>query len=142
MEDLKKVRIKVPKWASIIYILISIGMIPWVIFLGFHLRAQHISRNWDITWVGLDIAQISALLFTGLFAKLHSIYIIFSATIAGTLFIADAWFDILSYRSSSFGFSEAVLMATFGEVPLAIMSFVLAIHGLRRLHSKNTIISS
>jgi len=136
MEELRKVKTNIPKWAASIYILISIGMIPWVIYLGYSLHAQHISRNWDITWIGLDIAQISSLLITGLLTRIGSIYMVFTATITGTLFLADAWFDILGYKLGTFGSSEAIIMATFGEVPLAIMSYALAIHGLNRLHAK------
>jgi hypothetical protein len=137
MEELKKVKTNIPKWATTIYILISIGMIPWVIYLGVSLHAQHISRNWSITWVGLDITQISLLLITGLLTRLKSIYMIFTAAITGTLFLTDAWFDILAYRLGTFGSSEAILMAIFGEVPLAIMSYMLAIHGIHQLHKKN-----
>ena len=93
MEELKKVKTNIPKWATTIYILISIGMIPWVIYLGISLHAQHISRNWSITWVGLDIAQISLLLITGLLTRLNSIYMIFTAAITGTLFLTDASSD-------------------------------------------------
>jgi hypothetical protein len=136
VEKLKKVKIDIPKWATSVYILISLGMIPWVIYLGYSLHNQHISKNWDITWIGLDIAQISSLLITGLLAKINSIYMIVMASITGTLFITDAWFDILGYRLGTFGSSEAIIMAIFGEIPLAIMSYALAIHGLHRLHTK------
>ena len=137
MDDYRKVKIKIPRWATWLYVLIAIGMIPWTIYLSFHLPTHHLSRNWDITWVGLDAAIIASLLATALLAKFSSIYMVLSATISGTLFLTDAWFDILGYRLGSHGFAESLVMATFGEIPLAIMSFTLAIHGLRRLHSKS-----
>ncbi len=139
MEELRKVKVSIPSWAAIIYIIISIGMIPWTIFLSFHLPNQHITKNWDITWVGLDIAQIISLLITGILAKLGSIYMVLSAMTTSTLFLADAWFDILGYRLGTFGSAKAMLMALFGELPLAILSFALAVHALRRLHAKKSI---
>lgn len=136
VEELRKVKTNIPRWAAAIYLLISVGMIPWVIYLAYTLHAQHISRNWDITWVGLDIAQISSLLITGMLTKIKSIYMVFTATITGTLFLTDAWFDILGYKLGTIGSSEAIVMATLGEIPLALMSYALAIHGLHRLHAK------
>lgn len=137
-DDYRKVKLKIPNWAIVVYILISIGLAPWTVYLGLHLPANHITQNWDMTWVGLDIALIISLLITGILAKFESIYLISSASVTGTLFLADAWFDILGYRMGTFGSTEAILMAVLGELPMAIMSFSLAIHGLTRLHAKKT----
>lgn len=136
MEEVKKVKISIPSWAAVLYIVISLFMIPWTVFLGMHLPSQHITKNWDITWVGLDTVLIVSLLVTGILAKMDSIYMVVSAVITGTLFMTDAWFDVLGYRLGSIGFSEAMLTAFFGELPMAIMSFSLAVHGLRRLYAK------
>ena len=137
MDRYRKVKVVIPAWAASLYILISVGLIPWTIYLGFNLPTKHLTRNWDITWVGLDVALIIGLLATGILVKLKSIYMIFAASITGALFLTDAWFDILGYRLGSFGFGKATLMAVCGEIPMAILSFSLAIHGLRRLHQKN-----
>jgi len=136
MNNLRKIKINVPRWAKVAYLIISIGLIPWTIYLGFHLPTIHLTRNWDITWVGLDIAIIISLLSTGILAKLNSIYLILSATVTGTLFITDAWFDVLGYQVGSVGQSKAILMALFGELPMAIFSFGLAIRTLKHIHSK------
>ncbi len=136
MDKYRKVKINIPPWAATIYILISIGLIPWTIYLGFALPTHHLARNWDITWVGLDITLIIGLLTTGILARLKSIYMIMAASITGTLFMTDAWFDILGYKMGSFGFGKALVMAICGEIPVALMSFILAVHGLRRLHHK------
>ncbi len=139
MEEIKKVRISIPSWWAVIYIAISLFMIPWTVFLGFHLPSKHITRNWDITWVGLDAFLIVSLLVTGILAKMNSIYMVLSAIITGTLFMTDAWFDVLGYKVGSFGFSEAMLTAFFGELPMAFMSYGLAIHALRRLYAEKEV---
>lgn len=132
--NFKTLHLNVPSWAATLYILISIGLIPWTIYLGFRLPTHHTTHNWDVAWVGLDIGLVLTLLATGILAKLHSLYTIIVAVIAGTLLLADAWFDITGYRIGSRGFDEALLMAIFGELPLALMSFTLAVHGVRKLH--------
>ena len=135
MDYFRRVKINIPSWAAILYVLISVCLIPWTVYLSFALPVHHLSRNWDITWVGMDAALIGFLLATGILAKLKSIYMVLTAMITATLFITDAWFDILSYPAGSRNFDGALLMAVIGEIPMAIMSVALAVHGLRRLHS-------
>ena len=135
MDYYRRIKIAIPSWAAWVYVLISICLIPWTVYLSFALPTHHISRNWDITWVGLDAALIGSLLATGILAKLKSIYMIMTAMITATLFATDAWFDILSYRAGTRSFDTALLMAVVGEIPMAIMSAGLAVYGLRRLHA-------
>lgn len=137
VKNTRRIKITIPSWAAIIYIIISIGLVPWTIHLSFALPEHHLSRNWDITWVGLDAALIISLLATGILAKTKSIYMVISAVVTGTLFATDAWFDILSYKAGSHGFNEAMTMAIIGELPMALMSFALAVHGLHRLHESS-----
>jgi nucleoside recognition membrane protein YjiH len=139
MDELKTVKIAIPGWAAAIYIIISLAMIPWTIALGFHLPTQHLSKNWDVTWVGLDIGLILSLLTTGFLAKINSIYMVLAASVTGTLFLADAWFDILGYRMGSLGFAQAIFTAALGELPMALMSFGLAVHGLHRMHRQRNL---
>ena len=130
-------KVTLPSWASSLFIVISMILIPWTIYLSFALPAHHLSKNWDITWVGLDGIIILSLLSTGILARNRSIYVVISAIITGTLFITDAWFDILSYHWFSRGFNIALVMAIFGEIPMTIMNYSLAIHVLRKLHNQS-----
>lgn len=135
MDYFRSVKITIPSWAAWLYVLISLFLIPWTVYLSFALPAHHLSRNWDLTWVGLDAALIGSLLATGILAKLKSIYMVVTAMVTATLFVTDAWFDILSYRPGTKSFNGALLMAIVGEIPMAVMSIALAVHGLRRLHA-------
>jgi hypothetical protein len=45
--------------------------------------------------------------------------------VSGTLLLCDAWFDILT-ASGGTDLEVAVLLAVFGELPLAIVCFLLA----------------
>ena len=134
MNHFKRLHLNIPSWAATLYILISLGLIPWTVFLGFRLPSHHTTHNWDVAWVGLDIGLVLTLLATGILAKLRSLYTVIAAVAAGTLLLADAWFDMTGYRIGSHGFNQAFLMAVFGELPLALMSFALAMHALRKLH--------
>jgi hypothetical protein len=51
------------------------------------------------------------------------------ATAVGTLLLFDAWFDIMSSRPGA-ELNEAILMAAFFEIPIALMSYALAFHVL------------
>lgn len=132
----KTIEFSIPKWATLAYIIIAIVLIPWTVYLGFHLPTAHITLDWDVLWVGLDLAIILTLLLTGIFAAKKSIYTIIFATINASLFLTDAWFDVFSYRASTYGSAEAIIMAIFGEIPMAIFGYSLAIRGLERLHQK------
>jgi hypothetical protein len=127
-----KITLAVPTWAPRLYIFLAIVLIPWTIYLGYQLPTRHLSVNWDVSWTGLDIGLTIALLATGLFAYTKSMLIIISSTITGSLLLVDAWFDVLSEHKAKL-FHQALLSAIVFEIPLAIMSFYLALHALTRL---------
>ena len=47
------------------------------------------------------------------------------AAISGTLLVCDAWFDVLTSSPGS-DLEIAILLAVFGELPLAVVCFLLA----------------
>ena len=128
-----KIDIRIPAWAATLYIVVSLIMIPWTIYLGFHLPSKRVNHHYDISWVGLDAGLAISLLLTGIMAWRRRAFLIITAAITGTLFLCDAWFDIVSANPGTFAFAEALFMAAFAEVPLACMSYILAGHTLKRL---------
>jgi hypothetical protein len=121
--------LRVPSWAAKIYIMLATVLLPWTIYLGFSLPSHHLSANWDISWTGLDIGLVIALLATGLFAYLRSIWVVIAAASAGSLLLVDAWFDVMTEHSAKL-FHEALILAFIFEIPLALMSYYLAGHTL------------
>jgi len=121
--------LRIPSWAANIYIMLAVVLLPWTIYLGLTLPERHLSHNWDVSWTGLDIGLFVALLATGLFAYLRSIWIVISAATAGSLLLVDAWFDVMS-EHSGVQFHQAMLLAFVFELPLALMSYYLSIHAL------------
>jgi hypothetical protein len=65
------------------------------------------------------------LLLTGILASIKSRWIIITASTAATLLLVDAWFDVCSSKGG-YELDQALVLAVFIEVPLAIASFWLA----------------
>lgn len=121
--------LRIPSWAANLYIMLAAVLLPWTVYIGLTLPARHLTRNWDVSWTGLDTGLFVALLLTGLFAYMRSIWIVISAATAGSLLLVDAWFDVMS-EHSGLQFHQAILLALVFEIPLATMSYYLSIHAL------------
>jgi hypothetical protein len=78
-----------------------------------------------MSWVGLDIGIVLLLLLSALLVYLKSDWIIISSTATGSLLVADAWFDIMTAHAGS-DLRESVAMAIFVELPLAVISYIVA----------------
>lgn len=131
--------IQIPRWVSRIYIGAAIVLIPWTIYLGASLPARHLAAHWDVSWTGLDVSLAVSFLCTGLFAIIRSLWIVIAASTTGSLLLVDAWFDVMSEHSSQL-FHQAVVSAILLEIPLALTSYYLAGHALKRVkkHSRRT----
>jgi hypothetical protein len=99
MEEIKDIYL--PKWASVVYALLGIALIPWIILLAEYLPTKHIAQHWDSLWVGFDIMILLAIILTVYYVITKKIWVIISASALGTLLIIDAWFDILTARPGS-----------------------------------------
>lgn len=128
-----KIKFNIPTWAGVLYILGSMALVPWTVFLDFSLRSRHLFRHWDIAWVGLDVGLIISLLLTGLLAYRKSLWVVMAATLTGGFLLVDAWFDVLGAHSNSELFI-AVIAAVFIELPLAMISLYLAHKTLRKAY--------
>jgi hypothetical protein len=97
---------------------VAAGMLGWIVLLGVSLPSTASTREWRLVWIGFDVGELSALLVT-LWAiyRLRQIAIA-AALVSGTLFVCDAWFDVvLSWGTS--GWWLSVASAIFVEIPLA-----------------------
>jgi hypothetical protein len=61
-------------------------------------------------------------------ARMQSVWVIISASTTGSLLLVDAWFDIMSEHGGSF--YQAITVAAFIEIPLAVLSYYVAFHAL------------
>jgi hypothetical protein len=127
------INIRIPAWASRVYILLGLVLVPWTVYLGTTLPKHHLSSHWDVSWTGLDIGLTLSLICTGLLAYAKSIWLIIAASTTGSLLLVDAWFDVMSEKSA-FVLHQAIALALLFEIPLALMSYYLAFHTIQ--HNK------
>jgi hypothetical protein len=128
---------RIPPWMLYLYSALAVILVPWIVWLANTLPARHLSHNWDITWVGFDLIMLVLLIATAYFGLNRSTWVAIPATALATLLVIDAWFDILTARG--FGqFYSAWAMAIVGELPLAVLSFSIAIHAHARAISNGS----
>lgn len=123
-----------PRWIAAAYALLVLITIPWTVYLGLTLPTRHLSHHWDAAWVGLDIAIALVLVLNAIFSYFESRWLILSATATTTLLITDAWFDVMTARIGR-PLLESLASAIFIEIPLAILTFNIALKTMSREHT-------
>jgi hypothetical protein len=112
-------------WAAMILALAAIVLIPWAIALNLILPSRHLADHWDIAWTGFDIVLALSLLATAYTAVRRRDLVRGVAPVSATLLLCDAWFDVLT-ASNGTDLEVAILLAVLGELPLALICFLLA----------------
>ena len=110
----------IPRWVGPVFILTAAGLGPWTLYLTYSLPSRHLTRHYDLAWVGFDVALLVAFAVTGLSAIRPSKWLVPAAAASGTMLLCDAWFDIVT---SSGGGEQvaAILQACLAELPLAAL---------------------
>ena len=112
-------------WPAAVLGIAAVVLIPWAIALGQMLPTRHVANHWDAAWTGFDVILAVSLLATA-WAYLRRRELVKGlAAVSGTLLLCDAWFDLLT-SSAGKDLDLAILLAVIGEVPLAIICFLLA----------------
>ncbi|MEU7867193.1 hypothetical protein [Dactylosporangium sp. NPDC049140] len=117
----------------------SVLMIPWVIALALRLPPRYLAGNWDVTWVGFDVALMITLAFTAWAALRRRQVVVLAALVSGTLLACDAWFDIMTAYGPDRWVSLATAVAV--ELPLALWLFFVS-HHLVRLSMRRLLVLS
>jgi hypothetical protein len=107
-----------------------VGLLPWAYYLFRSLPARQLTTHYNLSWAGFDILLAIVLCATGYFAVTRSAYLAASAASAATLLAVDAWFDVTTSPSGG-QFMQAVILAVFPEVPLALACAWLSYHAER-----------
>ena len=116
----------VARWVAPTFIICSLVLIPWIVYLGLSLPTRQLSRHYDIAWVGFDVFELIALAATGFLALRRSRYLAIAAAAAATLLVVDAWFDILT--SPRHQVVQSIVLGVFIEIPLACVCGWLSYH--------------
>jgi hypothetical protein len=117
---------EVARWVAPAFILCSVVLIPWIVYLAFSLPAREVSHHYAAAWVGFDVFELIALAATGYFALRRSRYLALASASAATLLVCDAWFDILT--SPRRQMLESIVLAVVIELPLAGVCAWLSYH--------------
>lgn len=96
-------------------------LVPWLIYLGITLDpGTVVVRRWAVAWVGLDVAEVVGLVMTAALVRRNDPRAAPAAAATGTLFLVDAWFDVVTARIGA-DYVESLTMAAVAEVPLAAL---------------------
>jgi hypothetical protein len=112
-------------WPATILALAAVVLLPWAIALNLILPSRHLADHWDIAWTGFDIVLAISLLATAYAAVRRRDLVRGIAPVSATLLLCDAWFDVLT-ASTGTDLEVAILLAVLGELPLALVCFLLA----------------
>lgn len=108
---------RVQRIRSWLAVSVTVGLIPWIVYLGLTLPENYAARNWRVTWVGFDVLLLTFMAATSVLGFLrHSLLTLFSFA-TGVLLICDSWFDVMTARRADL--TTSVLTAAFFELPLA-----------------------
>jgi hypothetical protein len=117
---------QVVRWAGPAFVLFSLFLLPWTIYLGYSLPSHQVSADYDIAWVGFDIMLMLTLATTGFFALRRSRYLAPAAAAMAALLVVDAWFDVVTTPPGQRWMS--VVLAVLIELPLAALCGWLSYH--------------
>jgi hypothetical protein len=106
-------------------------LLPWCLILAATLPSTYQADHWKLTWIGLDAATAVAAGLTAYLLHTRNRYAVLTTMVAGTLLLADAWFDV-STAGAGFDRTLSMAEALLLEVPLAVCAWVLAARELRR----------
>jgi hypothetical protein len=114
------------RWAGPAFVLFSVILLPWTVYLGSSLPSRQLSPHYDIAWAGFDVLLMAALASTGYFALRRSAFLALTAAATATMLVVDAWFDIMT--SPRRQLPEAITLAVLIELPLAALCAWLSYH--------------
>jgi hypothetical protein len=107
----------------------SIGLIPWMAYLGWSLPANYEAHNWPATWIGFDCLLIAFMTATAVLGWQRRQLVLLAGFTTGVLLICDAWFDIMTSGPDQVWIS--VFTAAAFNVPIAVLLMTGALRILR-----------
>lgn len=117
------------RWAGALFAACAVILVPWTIYLAVTLPHHIVAHDFDLAWVGFDVALVVVLLGVAVTAFRRSRHLAVAASFAAALLLVDAWFDVVMSRPGAARL-EALAMAVVIEVPLAAVCLWLAFHAV------------
>jgi hypothetical protein len=123
-------RTGVPPWVGSAFLLLALGLLPWIAWLFVSLPDEATAAHWRLAWGGFDVGLAIALGTTAVLIVRGSTLTEAAAGVTGAMLVCDAWFDVLTSRGTTDVVIAAVL-AGVAELPLAACCFWIAVRGAR-----------
>ena len=103
----------------------TLALIPWTLIYISQLPDHHTARHWNVAWAGFDVLLCCSLGVTAWCALRERALLIVGLIASSTLLVCDAWFDVLTSRTTG-ELVQAALEAALVELPLAALCFWMA----------------
>jgi hypothetical protein len=113
-----------------IFVLAGVALLlpAWALYLAVALPREHVAPNWDVVWVGFDLALAALAAAAVLAFRRRSRWTpVFGGALAAAL-VCDAWFDVLTSDGSDRW--VAVALALFAELPVAVLAAVVGVRSV------------
>ncbi len=119
------------KVIGVLIILASSVLTAWIFYLIFALPTTYRAENWDVAWIGFDIAMLICLVATAWAILKRRQLAIPGAMVSATFLVIDSWFDVITSQAG-LDFKFALASALFVEIPSAIFLFGFGRRAMRQ----------
>lgn len=106
------------KFTQWLLVFVPVVLLGWIIYLLTDLPVSYRAQNWDIAWLGYDLAMLMSLSTTAWAFWNRRQLAIPAAIISATFLVVDAWFDVVTSQRG-FDLEAALVSALVMELPLA-----------------------
>ena len=120
----------VPPWVGSAFLVLAVGLLPWIAWLFISLPDEATAAHWRLAWGGFDVGLAAALATTAVLIVRGSTLTEAAAGVTGAMLVCDAWFDVLTSRGTT-DVAVAAVLAVVAELPLAFCCFWIAVRGAR-----------
>ncbi len=108
----------------------GVCLFPWIGYLAVSLPDASRAEAWKAAWVGFDIGLALVLLSTAWLGYHRRLLTMIGLTVASTLLLVDAWFDLtLSFHTSE---QAGSIIDAFVEIPFALLLMFTCYAVMRR----------
>jgi hypothetical protein len=123
------------RWVGPTFVLFSVVMVPWIVYIAVSLPSRQLSPNYDLAWAGFDVLLAAGLAGSAYFALRRSRYLSAASAATAALLAVDAWFDCMTTPGSDRW--QSIAFCFLVELPLAAVCLWLNYHteqiGQRRI---------
>jgi hypothetical protein len=107
---------------------LAVMMAPLAVMIALTAHPEQTDIRERLLWTGLDLAELAAVCAVLITLRRRSIYLPIAAVAAATLFVCDAWYDVVGSAGTT-DVSSVVMLAI--EIPVVLLCLWVAYQGTR-----------